>query len=87
MSSTLRREDPWRRKLQSTPVFLPGKSYGQRSLACYSPWSCKELDMTEQLNHCQTHFGTSPSMFCVLNRGVSAEISVKYHAILSPFLV
>ena len=32
-----------------TPVFLPGKSCGQRSLAVYSPWGRKELDMTEQL--------------------------------------
>ena len=38
---------PWRRKWQPTPVFLPGKSHGQRSLAGYSPWGCKELDMTE----------------------------------------
>ena len=28
----------------------PGVGDGQGSLACYSPWSCKELDMTEQLN-------------------------------------
>ena len=28
---------PWRRKWQPTPVFLPGKSHGQRSLAGYSP--------------------------------------------------
>ena len=34
---------PWRRKWQSTPVFLPGKSHGQRSLAGYSPWGRKEL--------------------------------------------
>ena len=32
-----------------TPVFLPGESHGQRSLAGHSPWSCKELDTTEQL--------------------------------------
>ena len=38
---------PWRRKWQPTPVFLPGESYGQRSLAGYSPWGHKELDMTE----------------------------------------
>ena len=31
------------------PVFLPGESYGQRSLAGYSPWGCKESDTTEQL--------------------------------------
>ena len=30
---------PWRRKWQLTPVFLPGKSHGQRSLAGYSPGS------------------------------------------------
>ena len=29
---------PWRRKWQLTPVFLPGKSHGQKSLAGYSPW-------------------------------------------------
>ena len=37
---------PWRRKWQSTPVFLPGKSHGRRSLAGYSPWgrkSCSQL--------------------------------------------
>ena len=49
--------DPWarkifqRRKWQSTPVFLLGKSHGQRSLMSYSPWGRKELDTTEQLNH------------------------------------
>ena len=34
---------PWRRKWQPTPVFLPGRSHGQRSLVGYSPWSCKEV--------------------------------------------
>ena len=38
---------PWRGKWQPTPVFLPGKSHGQRSLAGYSPWGCKESDTTE----------------------------------------
>ena len=37
----------WRRKWQPAPVFLPGEPHGQRSLVCYSPWGCKELDMTE----------------------------------------
>ena len=40
----------WSRKRQTTPVFLPGKSHGQRSLAGYSPWDCKESDTTKQLN-------------------------------------
>ena len=39
----------WRRKWQPTPVFLPGKSHGQRSLAGYNPWGHKESDTTEQL--------------------------------------
>ena len=39
----------WRRKWQPTPVFLPGESHGQRSLAGYSPWGGKESDTTEQL--------------------------------------
>ena len=46
---------PWRSKWQSTPVFLPGKSYGQRSLAGYSPGGRRELDMTE---HTQVHTHT-----------------------------
>ena len=41
---------PWRRKWQPTPVFLPGEPHGQRGLAGYGPWNCKELDTTEQLN-------------------------------------
>ena len=43
------RKIPWRREWQPTPVFLPGKSHGQRSLVGYSPWVHKESDMTEQL--------------------------------------
>ena len=39
---------PWSRKWQPTPVFLPGKSHGQRNLMGYSLWGCKELDMTER---------------------------------------
>ena len=40
---------PCRKKWQPTPVFLPGESHGQRSLEGYSPWCCKELDMTDRL--------------------------------------
>ena len=38
---------PGRRKWQPTPVLLPKKSHGQRSLVGYSPWGCKESDMTD----------------------------------------
>ena len=44
--------------LQPTPVFLPWKSRGQRSLVGYSPWGRRESDMTEQL-----------SVHAVLSRG------------------
>ena len=37
-----------RRKQQPTLGFLPGKPHGQRSLAGYSPWGCKELEATER---------------------------------------
>ena len=43
---------------QPTPVFLPGESRGQRSLASYSPWGFKELDITEQLNTTNIHTNT-----------------------------
>ena len=32
---------PWKRACQPTPMFLPGESLGQRSLAGYSPWDSK----------------------------------------------
>ena len=41
---------PWRRKWQSIPVFLPGESHGQRSLAGRSPQGHKESDTTERLH-------------------------------------
>ena len=45
-----------RRQWQPTPVLLPGKFHGRRSLVGCSPWGCKESDTTEQL-HC--HFSLS----------------------------
>ena len=47
-------EDPLEKEVALTPVFLPGKSHGQRSLAGYSPWDRKELDMIE-CTHTHTH--------------------------------
>ena len=60
------RKIPWRRKWQPTPVFLPRKSHGQRSLAGYSPWGSKESDTTKWLNNdsklkCRSHL-------CLLRR-------------------
>ena len=47
---------PWRRKWQSTPVFLPGEFHGQRSLAGCKPWGHKESDATEQQQVAYTWF-------------------------------
>ena len=41
---------PWRREQQPTPVFLPGDSHGQRSLASYSPWGHKDSDTIWRLS-------------------------------------
>ena len=40
-----------RREWRPTPVFFAEEFRGQRSLAGYSPWGRKELDMAEQLTH------------------------------------
>ena len=40
----------WRRQWDPTPVLLPGKSHGQRSLVGCSPWGREESDMTERLH-------------------------------------
>ena len=64
MQETWVGEIPWRRKRQPTPVFLSGKSHGQRSLSGYSPWTHKEPDMTEHAHthsHSHTHTPSSPS--------------------------
>ena len=45
-----------RRQWQPTPVLLPGKSHGRRSLVGCSPWGCEESDTTEQLHF---HFSLS----------------------------
>ena len=46
----------WRRRWHPTPVLLPGKSYGWRSLVGCSPWGHEELDTTERLHF---HFSLS----------------------------
>ena len=45
-----------RRQWHPTPVLLPGKSHGQRSLAGCSAWGCQKLDTTERLHF---HFSLS----------------------------
>ena len=50
MQETWIRSLGWEDPLEKgTPVFWPGESHGQRSLAGYSPWGHKQLDMIKQL--------------------------------------
>ena len=51
---SLGQEDPFERKGQPTPVFLLGKSHGQRNLVSYSPWGHKESDTIDHI-HTNTH--------------------------------
>ena len=52
---------PWRREWLPTPVFLPGKFYGQRSLESHSPWDRKESDKAGYTHtHPRTHTHTAP---------------------------
>ena len=53
---SLGQEDPLKKEMATSPLVLPEKSHGQRSLIGYSSWGHKELDMTEQLSIAQ-HMG------------------------------
>ena len=56
----------WGRKWQPTPVFLPGKSHGRRSLVGYSPRGHKESDTTERLHfHFLKLFASSLNSFAM----------------------
>ena len=55
---------PGSRKWQPAPVFVPGKFHGQRSLAGYSPWGCRDWNMAERLTtHTHTHTHSVLSLF------------------------
>ena len=58
------RKIPWRRSQQPTPVFLPEKFHGQRSLAGYNPWGRKESDATEHIRNRNVY----PIRHCVLEQ-------------------
>ena len=55
-SSLKKKKGLRRRKWQPTPVLLPGKSHGWRSLGGCSPWGRKEPDTTERLHFTSTYF-------------------------------
>ena len=67
---SLGQEDPWRKKWQPTP-FLTGEFHCQWSLASYSPWGRKELDMVEQITQHKENglpaSGSSPPLLIFLS--------------------
>ena len=58
-------EDPLEKEMATSPVLLPRKFHGWRSLG-YSPWGRKESDMTERL-HFPFHFHLAEAEEDVLN--------------------
>ena len=69
---------PWRRKWQSTPVFLPGDSHGWRSLVGYSPQGRKELDTTERLHFHFPTDGVGGALLVFLLQEVLGHSSLHY---------
>ena len=47
---SLAQEDPLEKRMATHSSILPGEFHGQRSLAGYSPWGHRELDMTDRLS-------------------------------------
>ena len=73
----------FQRQWHPTPVLLPGKSHGWKSMVGYSPWGCKELDMTEQLHFYFTW--TLRSLRCNF-RGQEALIPLEQLGVFSNLL-
>ena len=87
--------DPWVGKIpmkkawQPTPVFLPGKFHGQRSLVGYSPWDHKGSDMTEWLTytHIPSLFPTSISAVVSLIHSINRFIQIRQHTFTAHLLL
>ena len=66
---------PWRRTWQPTPVFLPGESHGQGSLAGYSPGGQKQSDTIEQPStHPQTLNVSESKVLKLFSLGLQALV-------------
>ena len=68
-------EIPWRRTWQSSQVFLPGKSHGQRSLVGYSPQGCTRQAHLTHTFCSPIHNVTPPSCFKRLDHGGRLNLS------------
>ena len=71
---------PWKRKWQPTPLFLPGQSYGQRSLVGSSPWGHKRVGYnlaTKQQQH-SAEYGESPDLWSQENFDLTLLFLIKW---------
>ena len=84
---SLDQEDPWRKKWQPTPVFLPKKFYGQRSLTGYSSRDPKDLDMTEHTCTYLTYNGVLISAVRQSDSGIHTHgfLSIFFSIIISKY--
>ena len=75
--SILGSRDPLEKVMATHSSSLAGKFHGQRSLAGYSPWGCKELDTTEHaLAHTHTHTHTGKLHTSALKTSSSQQKSI-----------
>ena len=81
---------PWRRKWQSTPVLMPGKFHGWRSLMGYSPWGHKESDTTERLhftNSCYQVKFTNNFSICLITSQWDLEYALEWENVWSSWAI
>ena len=75
--------------MATTPVLLPGKSYGQRSLVGYSPWGRKESDTTEHFTfiygNSQVEGNTEPTLQYI-PKGIPHTVFLSYGDCICPVL-
>ena len=62
-----------------TPVFLPGEFHGQRRLADYSLWSCKESDTIEQLTRSLIYLLYDNSMLSISRHQTVSTVAVPFY--------
>ena len=78
------RKIPWRRKWQPTPIFLPGKSHGQRNLGGYSPWSHKSWTQLSNLTTTTVYMSMPLSKFVPTSPPVSTSLLSMSVSLLLP---
>ena len=79
---SLGQEHPLEKEMATTPVFLPGKTHGQRSLVGSSPWGRRESDTTEPTHthpptHTHTHTQLSFSCHDHMGSGGSERVTAQ----------